>query len=111
MVSGKGGGCTGWAGVARPRTPSTAGKMVWRRQRGCSGEKGTGPEAKLLTQAPPRSPSRQPLVCGKLNPVNSSGEEPGLRYTGPGHRLLEGTEQATVRCWGWGSGSSRSYSK
>ena len=51
------------------------------------------------------------LVCGKLNPVNSSGEEPGLRRTGRGHRPLEGTERATFRCWGWGSGSSRSYSK
>ena len=28
--------------------------------RGCSGEKGAGPEAELLTQTPPRSPSRQP---------------------------------------------------
>ena len=64
----------------------------------------SGAPAKPLQAAPS-------LVCGKLNPVNSSGEEPGLRSTGPGHRLLEGTEQATVRCWGWGSGSSRSYSK
>ena len=93
--------------------PSTAGKMVWRRQRGCSGEKGTGPETKLLTQTRPAKPlqAAPSPVCGKLNPVNSSGEEPGLRHTGPGHRLLEGTEQATVQCWGWGSGSSRSYSK
>lgn len=91
MVGRKGGGCTGWAGVATSRRPSTIGKRVQQRQRGCSGERGGPRDCAVHPNAPVKPLQAAPSqVCGKLGPVNGGGEEPGPRP-------LEGTEQATFQ--------------
>lgn len=78
--------------------------------RGCSGEKGQAQRPRLLTQTPPE-PSRQPQPgLREADSVNSSGEEPGLRHSGRGHRPLEGTEPGHVPAGAGGQGL-RSYSK
>lgn len=90
MVGRKGGGCTGWVGVATSRRPSTIGKRVRQWQRGCSGERGWAQRLRCSPKCPCEAPPGSPQPgLRKLGPGNGGGEEPGPRP-------LEGAEQATL---------------
>lgn len=75
-VSRKGGGCTGWAGVARSRTPSATGKMVWRRQEAAPGRRGQAQRPSCSPRRPRGAPPGSP--------------QPGLREAEPSEQQWGG---------------------
>lgn len=110
MVSRKGGGCTGWAGVATSRRSSMIGKRVRQRQRGCSGERGWAQRLrcspKCPCEAPPGSP--QPGLreagpserrWGEAGSQAAGGDGTGhVLMTGAGVGVLQVLQQASSRC-------------